>query len=420
MIDLPKVSIIVPIYNAERYIKECLLSLLNQTYKNIEIICIDDGSTDNSLSIVENYARLDNRIIMLTQKHNGVSAARNIGLRAMTGNYVMSCDSDDFFRLDAVELCIKTLLTHNGCEAVFFNARNFYDNGVEFLAFPDEPYNKMPTVIKCTSSGFLAGFGNVCFGMFSTSLIRTENLLFREGHIYEDWDFVACFTALATKVCWLNVNLYNYRRKQSGTITGVATAQCLDIFITLELVKQYYKKTGRWENNQYIFYLKAVSHILYFSRDRLKNAQSQVKEAFEKKGREFIQAIPYSMLCSLAHFFPLADRISILQLHSDHDIEVQFCLNSLKKQRKAERKQRIKFFFKKLLMKVLPAYRVAVNTRVDMEQMHREQMSKLNEIVWLQKEARKDINLILQKLGMDQNQLFAEKILLEKENENSP
>ena len=125
MIALPKVSIIVPIYNTEKYIKECLLSLLNQTYKNIEIICIDDGSTDDSLSIVEKYAKLDKRIVILTQKHKGVSAARNMGLKAMTGNYVMSCDSDDFFRLDAVALCIKMLLTHDECEAVFFQRKKF-------------------------------------------------------------------------------------------------------------------------------------------------------------------------------------------------------------------------------------------------------------------------------------------------------
>ena len=418
MIALPKVSIIVPIYNTEKYIKECLLSLLNQTYKNIEIICIDDGSTDDSLSIVEKYAKLDKRIVILTQKHKGVSAARNMGLKAMTGNYVMSCDSDDFFRLDAVALCIKMLLTHDECEAVFFNARNFYDNGVEFLAFPDEPYGRIPTVIECAESGFLAGFGNVCFGMFSASLIQTNNLLFREGYIYEDWDFVAHFTALARKVCWLNVNLYNYRRKLSGTITGVATAECLDIFITLELVEQYYKATGRWENNEYIFYLKAVSHIIYFDRDRLRNAQNQVKEAFNKKGQEFIQTIPYSMLCSLARFFPLADRVSILEIHADHDIEVQFCLDNLKRQKRAERKARIKSFFKKILMMIFPAYRVAVNTRFEMEQMHGELMSKLNEITWLQYENRKDINLILRKLGVDKEARLTEEILVARENEN--
>lgn len=91
----PKVSIIVPVYNVENYLRKCLDSLINQTLKNIEIICINDGSTDNSLSILEEYASKDERIIVINQENAGVSSARNRGLEIATGEYIAFVDADD-------------------------------------------------------------------------------------------------------------------------------------------------------------------------------------------------------------------------------------------------------------------------------------------------------------------------------------
>lgn len=416
--NLPKISIIVPIYNTEIYLKECLQSLINQTYENIEIVCINDGSKDKSEIILKNYMALDDRIVMISQENKGLSAARNAGLKIATGEYVMFCDSDDFLQLDAVELCVKKLVAHNCIDGVFFNARMFSMVGTNMRGIEGEAYEAVPLEIDCDESNFLGGFGNVCFGCFSLSIIKSNNLMFREGYIYEDWDFVAQFSVQAKKIYWLNCMLYNYRWGQGSSLCGDVTEKCLDIFITMAFVEKYFKEAGRWENNQYSFYIKALGHILYFKRDRLPRAKEDVKTAFDEKASEFIQAIPYTMLCSLVHFFPMADRVSILKLHPDHDIEVQFCLDNLKRQKRAERKARIKSFFKKILMMIFPAYRVAVNTRFEMEQMHGELMGKLNEITWLQYENRKDINLILRKLGVDKEARLTEEILVARENEN--
>lgn len=414
---LPKISIVVPIYNAEITIEECLLCLVNQTYRNIEIICIDDGSNDHSYKIVEKYANLDARIKLIRQKNKGVAAARNIGLQLASGDYMMSCDADDYFEWNAVESCVKVCMSHTDCDAVFFNAKMF-TNEKCFTALVGEEYDSIPQEINCEESSFLGAFANVCFGMFSLQLIRKEQLSFVENHIYEDWDFVVHFNSVAQKILWLNKNCYNYRWLQNSSISGNVTENCLDVFQTMLRIENYLHKGGRWENNQYSFYIKALGHILYFKRDRLPRAKEDVKTAFDEKASEFIQAIPYTMLCSLVHFFPMADRVSILKLHPDHDIEVQFCLDNLKRQKRAERKARIKSFFKKILMMIFPAYRVAVNTRFEMEQMHGELMGKLNEITWLQYENRKDINLILRKLGVDKEARLTEEILVARENEN--
>lgn len=96
MEETPKVSIIVPIYNVEPYLRQCLDSLVNQTYKNIEIICVDDGSTDASSEILTEYALKSSKVRVIRQENSGLSAARNVGFSFATGKYVMYVDSDDW------------------------------------------------------------------------------------------------------------------------------------------------------------------------------------------------------------------------------------------------------------------------------------------------------------------------------------
>lgn len=97
------ISVIIPIYNVEKYLKECIDSILNQTYKNIEIILVDDGSTDNSPNICDEYTQKDTRVITIHQKNQGVSSARNKGLEASKGNYIFWIDSDDYVKEDCIE-----------------------------------------------------------------------------------------------------------------------------------------------------------------------------------------------------------------------------------------------------------------------------------------------------------------------------
>lgn len=101
------VSIVMPIYNAENYLKDSLDSLISQKYKNLEIICVDDGSTDNSLRILENYKRIDDRIKILKQKNQFAGVARNNGLDHANGKYIMFLDSDDIFEKSMISNLVK-------------------------------------------------------------------------------------------------------------------------------------------------------------------------------------------------------------------------------------------------------------------------------------------------------------------------
>ena len=104
-----KISVIVPVYNVEPYLIECLESIINQTYRDLEIILIDDGSTDKSGDICEEYAKKDDRIIVIHQSNQGSASAKNAGLRKASGEYLAFVDSDDFLQEDAYEFMVRQL-----------------------------------------------------------------------------------------------------------------------------------------------------------------------------------------------------------------------------------------------------------------------------------------------------------------------
>jgi len=107
------ISIIVPIYNVEIYLEKCLNSIINQTYKNIEILLINDGSSDNSLRICKKYQKKDKRIVLINKKNGGLSSARNAGIDKASGNYLLFIDSDDYIEIDMIEKLYNNIKSNN-------------------------------------------------------------------------------------------------------------------------------------------------------------------------------------------------------------------------------------------------------------------------------------------------------------------
>lgn len=119
-----KISVIIPVYNVEKYLKKCLDSIITQTYKNLEIICVDDGSTDSSLEILHYYEKKDDRIKVLTQKNQGPSAARNKAIDAATGKYISFVDADNFLQWNAYEI-LAMVAEENELDLIMFGANTF-------------------------------------------------------------------------------------------------------------------------------------------------------------------------------------------------------------------------------------------------------------------------------------------------------
>ena len=127
-----KVSIIVPVYNTSKYLNKCIDSIIKQTYKNIEIVLINDGSTDNSLEILKYYESMDKRIIVIDKRNTGVSDTRNIGISASTGEYIMFIDSDDFIDENTIEIMLKYIIKKD-VDVVRCNCYKYLKNGKKVI-----------------------------------------------------------------------------------------------------------------------------------------------------------------------------------------------------------------------------------------------------------------------------------------------
>ena len=171
---MPKVSVIIPVYNVEKYLRECLDSVINQTLKDIEIICINDGSTDGSLAILEEYAAKDNRIKIIDLKENiGVGKARNIAFKEVTAPYVMYLDSDDWYELNACNTAYNQISANNNDMVIFDvyrylgakNKKNMQDckklkkyAGYKNINYKDldKPYSFLAPCFKIYSKNFFS------------------------------------------------------------------------------------------------------------------------------------------------------------------------------------------------------------------------------------------------------------------------
>ena len=165
-------SIIVPIYNVEKYLPKCLDSLIGQTYSNIEIICINDGSTDNSLEVLENYEKKDNRIKIINQKNQGVSVARNVGIKSATGNYILFVDADDWINLKTCEI-IYNNVSYEQFDLVYFD---YYRVNLHCI----RPI-KVKDIINCC-------MWQICYKkdfILNNSLLFQENMTIAEDHIFK-------------------------------------------------------------------------------------------------------------------------------------------------------------------------------------------------------------------------------------------
>ena len=208
-----KISVIVPVYNVEKYLEECLLSIINQSYKNLEIICVNDGSTDNCAKILEEFAIKDPRIVVLTQKNQGVSVARNTGIRASTGAYISFIDSDDYISEDFFLELYSILKDHNA-DIAWANI-NYVNEKYELLI--KEPSYKS-VAYSLAEKIALAKHGYVCSKLYRSDFIKENNLLFEEGVVIEDQLYL--IQALYWSGVSVTTNKVSYFYKQRlGSIT---------------------------------------------------------------------------------------------------------------------------------------------------------------------------------------------------------
>lgn len=227
------ISIIVPAYNAEKYIKKCLDSLINQTKKELEIIIINDGSTDQTEDIIKSYD--DSRIKYFKNTNHGIGYSRNCGITAATSKYLLFIDSDDYLREDACEILYKKAEEDNldlvVCDFYKEENDNIFENKI--ISFENTNLKEKPELLYKIN---LSPWNK----LYRTSLIKENEIKFNEELKYEDTPFVAIALDKAEIIGKVDECL-NYYVIHSNSETTVRDRRCFDILKILYIIRDYYK-----------------------------------------------------------------------------------------------------------------------------------------------------------------------------------
>ena len=293
----PKVSIIVPVYNTERYVANCLDSLLAQTYSNIEVICVDDCSTDGSFNVVKKYAARDSRVIALRLHSNlRQGAARNAGLDRCSGEYVLFVDSDDVIRKDAVSLLVY-FAQREKAETVCFRLHSVSDHGVQFGATDDVKFmvTDSPLKYSITRNGFR--IESTPCRLYSRKAIK--DIRFLAGISYEDEAFTwEVMLHHPRTVILENIDIYHYLCNPDSTMHREFNENDIRYYCQIvDYLLERFPKSGR--DRRYLTRLifpRLLKEQLMRIQELQGDAKAMVSAAFADEIRRLIDRRAYSLI----------------------------------------------------------------------------------------------------------------------------
>lgn len=305
---MPKISIVVPCYKVENYIGEMIESLQRQTIKDVEIILVDDGSPDQSGAICDEYAAHDDRIKVIHKPNGGVGAARNDGLDAATGEWIIFCDSDDWLESDALEKLIE-IGEQTKADVVFGDVNLVYGTEVrpalfykdEFVTDDREKIDQLIAADFCRAYCFDVPEGGPAFGYGGpwNKIVRRQFLLdngirfdLRVKGIFDDIIYTAYIFAAAKKVAYKHIMVYNYRQLETS-ITRTYKTNLLEIdsaiFTVWQEFMEQYGKDGRFLKPYYACVIRRLDNAMgqyFFNQKNTKPLCQQLGELKELMNQE--------------------------------------------------------------------------------------------------------------------------------------
>lgn len=315
-----KISIVVPVYKVENYIDRCIESLLNQSYKNLEIILVDDGSPDKCGDICEEYALKDKRIKVIHKENGGLSDARNYGIQYITGEYTLFLDSDDYIEKDCIESLLK-IAKENKSDIV---QSGFYYDYRNYLLYDNRYYNEEDNIINLDNFSAMEELiineriKNFAWGkLFKTELIR--NIPFKKGVLFEDVFWTHQVIKKIEKYTITHIPKWYYVQREDSIVAKYSSRN-LDILEGLyerrEFLKQYYPELVA-KLNKLIF---TTSMLHYNILLKLKNSNfEECKRVIENNiKRDYsdiyksLDNVFYKSQLIIFRFFPKFNRIPIL------------------------------------------------------------------------------------------------------------
>ena len=259
-----KVSVIVPVYNVEEYLAWCLDTVVAQTFEDIEIICVNDGSTDRSCDILEHYKNFDSRIKIINKKNGGLSSARNEGIEAAVGKYILFLDSDDWLSSTAVEHLYNDAEKNDSDVVVFDFIWDDCLKKTKTIMTNKEYYDGSTFNIDTIDLFMYKHFPPAAWSrMYRTSLIKENDIRFFEDMIYEDLPFWAEVFVKSKKITYIPELLYSYRALREGSLMAKRGRVVFDIIKAYDRVENIFKSSGYWEKYKPVIQLLMIRDFLH-------------------------------------------------------------------------------------------------------------------------------------------------------------
>lgn len=279
-----KISIIIPVYNAAKFLPRCLDSILSQDYPNLEVVCVNDGSQDESLSILHIYAQKDARVKVFSQFNQGAAAARNKGLKQASGDYVSFIDADDFisqglyhYFVSAVKDDLVDIFMFNGLvnnSMPFFSEKNFY-----------HPTKELQNVNYKDFYGIFFGNSSVCNKIFKNSLLKHNKISFIKGSCFEDVDFWFKSLIVAQKIKVSFKNFYHYCFDNNNSVTKTLGRNAYGVFDMFLSLKNAAQKQGLEDFFQDALFQYQYEKII----ETLGIMKPEFQEKFFYKAQEYLK-----------------------------------------------------------------------------------------------------------------------------------
>lgn len=280
------ISIIIPLYNVEKYMNQCLQSVVDQTYKDLEIILVDDGSPDQSGKIADKWAKKDTRIKVIHQENGGLSNARNTGLANCHGEYIMFIDSDDIVSHDICQ-CLLDLLNKNDANIAICEADHVFNHEPHFsLSSQVKIYNKNDAICEMW---YQRSFLPSAWGkLYDANIFK--NIRFTEGIIFEDIDIMHEAFYLADKIVYTDAKLYGYmHHEDSITTKPFAKKDLIILDICQKLIDFSKDKNIKLQKAAQAYMITGAMRVYLNAPDQFKKEIEVAKKLIQQYGKQVLK-----------------------------------------------------------------------------------------------------------------------------------